>query len=507
MNVYALQQQFRKIKRKAARPAVIATLPSGPVEISPADLLDYFIEAIRLGDAPKDDKLFPILKNALPDPDQGLIFGCLRKLAQGIEPSIEDGDLFLPREKQAKSILESTQRINLWYGSVRSSKTIMSLIKWLWRCLRGPKGRRMMVGNTSETLELNCIDPMRELLPAAVSFTTGWRHCIVFGRKVVLRGANDVGQEKKFRGPTLVDVYGDEITTWAKTIFKMILTRLSRPGAACFLTTNPDQPLHYLNTDYIERVKELSMTIWHFVLGDNPGLPEEYKADLIRENPPGTVYYLRFILGLWVAAEGRIYGFFTNDAKDETGKPIIVDELPSQFDSWRVSVDYGTVNPCVFGLYGMHERVLYKVREYYWDSKKECRQKTNAEYSRDMKAFLVWNGQPIRPRSIDVDPSAAGYITQLRQDFPGIVIYSAINDVAPGIQKVAMALMLGWLKIFRQCTKTISEHVNYLWDEKAQQRGEEKPIKANDHSCDETRYQAMRSFQGLAKVGAKPAGF
>jgi phage terminase large subunit len=70
-----------------------------------------------------------------------------------------------------------------------------------------------------------------------------------------------------------------------------------------------------------------------------------------------------------------------------------------------------------------------------------------------------------------------------------------------------MALMCGWLKIFRQCTKTISEHVNYLWDEKAQQRGDEKPIKVNDHTCDETRYQAMRLFQGLAKVGAKPAGF
>ena len=507
MNVYALQQQFKKIKKASSRPVVVATLPSGPVEISPGDILNYFLVAIRLGDIPKDHDLFPIFQKAEEDKEQGQIFGCLRKLAQGIAPSIEEGDLFLPKGKQAKSILESTQRLNLWYGSIRSSKTIMSLIKWLDRCLNGPKGRRMMVGNTSETLELNCIEPLKDLLPAAISHTTGWRHCIIFGRKVVLRGANDVGQEKKFRGPTLVDAYGDEVTTWAKSVFKMLLTRLSRPGAWFGGTTNPDQPLHWLNTDYIERVKELSLQLWHFVLDDNPGLPDDYKADLIRENPPGTVYYLRFILGLWVAAEGRIYGFFTDDAKDEVGNPIIVDELPAQFDSWRVAVDYGTVNPCVFGLYGKAGKVWYKVKEYYWDSKKEGRQKTNAEYSRDMKAFLVWNEQPIRPRSIDVDPSAAGFIAQLRQDFPGIVIYSAINDVAPGIQKVAMALMLGWLKIFRQCTKTISEHTNYLWDEKAQQRGEEKPIKANDHTCDETRYQAMRLFQGLAKVGAKPAGF
>jgi PBSX family phage terminase large subunit len=506
MNVSSLRKAVKGLRKALETPKVIATTPKGPVEIEPANLLDYFFEAILLGAIQKNHKLYKVFLEAEPDEDQGQIFECLRKLAQGIEPEKGTNDLMLPTGKQAESILKSTERINLWYGSVRSSKTIMSLIKWLWRCLHGIRGRRMMIGNTSETLELNCIDPLKDLLPAAIRFTTGWRHCFIFGRKVVLRGANDVGQEKKFRGPTLVDAYGDEVTTWAKSVFKMLLTRLDKAGSSCFLTTNPDQPLHYLNTDYIERAEELSISIWHFVLDDNPGLTDEYKSDLVRENPPGTVYYHRFILGLWVAAEGRIYGFFTNDAKDETGKPIIVDELPAQFDSWRVAVDYGTVNPCVFGLYGKHGTVWYKVKEYYWDSKKEGRQKTNAEYSRDMKDFLVWNGQPIRPKSIDVDPSAAGFIVQLRQDFSGIVIYSAINDVAPGIQKVSVALMLGWLKIFRQCVKTISEHTNYLWDEKAQQRGDEKPIKANDHTCDETRYQAMRLFQGLAKVGAKPAG-
>ncbi|MCK9570687.1 terminase family protein [Candidatus Pacearchaeota archaeon] len=510
MNVYALQQQFRKIKRKAARPAVIATLPSGPVEIEPGELLNYFIAAIRLGDIPRDHDLFPIFQQAGEDDQQGQIFECLRKLAQGIEPEKGTNDLMLPRGKQAESILASIDHplsINLWYGSVRSSKTIMSLIVWLWRCANGRKGRRMMIGNTTETLELNCIEPLKDLLPSAINHVHGWRQFFIFGRTISIRGANDVGQEKKFRGPTLLDAYADEVTTWAKSVFKMLRTRMDKAGSTLLGTTNPDQPLHYIKTDYIDRVGEISIRLWHFILDDNPGLTDDYKADLVRENPPGTVYYLRFILGLWVAAEGRIYGFFTNDAKDETGKSMIVDELPAQFDLWRVAVDYGTVNPCVFGLYGKHERVWYKVKEYYWDSKKEGRQKTNAEYSRDMKAFLVWNEQPIRPRSIDVDPSAAGFIAQLRQDFPGIVVYSAINDVAPGIQKVSVALMLGWLKIFRQCVRTISEHMNYLWDEKAQQRGDEKPIKTNDHTCDETRYQAMRLFTGIAKVGAKPAGF
>lgn len=479
MNVQALRKAVKGLRKSLETPKVIATFPKGQAEISPADLLDYFIAAIRLGEAPKDDTLFPILKKALPDPDQGLIFGCLRKLAQGLEPSIEEGDLFLPMGKQAKSILESTQRINLWYGSVRSSKTIMSLIKWLWRCLRGPKGRRMMVGNTSETLELNCIDPMRDLLPAAVDFTTGWRHCYVFGRKVVLRGANDVGQEKKFRGPTLVDVYGDEITTWAKTIFKMILTRLSRPGAACFLTTNPDQPLHYLNTDYIERVKELSMTIWHFVLSDNPGLPEEYKADLIRENPPGTVYYYRFILGLWVAAEGLIYKTFDKVKH-------VISKLPDKFSQIVMGVDYGSTNPTVFIMLGMTENGQWVVfKEYYYKDQ----QKVDTDFSKDMKEFM---GQ-YHPSSIEVDPSAASFRKQLRRDGIGR-IHEADNSVLDGIRKVAAALTAGKLLIHESCKNVLAEIQGYVWDEKAKERGLESPVKTNDHAMDALRYACMRIF-------------
>ena len=507
MNVSSLRKAVKGLRKALATPKVIATTPKGPVEIEPADLLDYFFEAIRLGSIPKDHKLFEIFREAEQDEDQGQIFECLRKLAQGIEPEKGTNDLMLPTGKQAESILKSTERINLWYGSVRSSKTIMSLIKWLWRCLHGIRGRRMMIGNTSETLELNCIDPMKDLLPAATRFTTGWRHCFIFGRKVVLRGANDVGQEKKFRGPTLVDAYGDEVTTWAKSVFKMLLTRLDKAGSSCFLTTNPDQPLHYLNTDYIERANELSITLWHFILDDNPGLTEEYKANLMRENPVGTVYYLRFILGLWVAAEGKIYSFFAPDAKDEKGNPIIVDILPESFDKWRVAVDYGTVNACVFGLYGKAKGIWYKVKEKYWDSEKEHRQKTNAEYSRDMKEFLVWNGKPVRPTSIDVDPSATGFIAQLRQDFAGIVIYKAINAVLDGIQNEAVALVSGALKIFRGCIETIKEHSAYVWDESARKRGDEKPLKQRDHTCDETRYACMRLFTGVAKSGPKPAGF
>ena len=484
MNVDAVRRNVRQIRHAIQTPQVIATLPNKIVEIEPIDLLDYFFDAIKLGDIPTDHGLYPIFQQAEEDKDQGLIFGCLRKLAQGLEPSIEEGDLFLPRRKQAQSILESTQRLNLWYGSVRSSKTIMSLIKWLWRCAFGPKGRRMMVGNTSETLELNCIEPLKDLLPAAINHTSGWRHLYIFGRKVVTRGANDVGQEKKFRGPTLVDLYGDEVTTWAKVVLKMALTRLSRPGASAFLTTNPDQPIHYLNVDYIERVKELSMSLWHFVLGDNPGLTQEYKDDLIRENPPGTVYYLRFILGLWVAAEGRVYSFFSIDPKDG----YVVDEPPKDLVTWIVSIDYGQRHPTCMGLWGysLSQKCWYMVREWFTNDK------PNSVYSEEFgREMLHYDGKDIIPMSVEVDPGGGGLslIKQLKVDYPKLTVRSATKiDVLKEVQDFATALFKHLARFCSCCKRSIIEHAGYVWNEKSQGAAKEEPLKLNDDSCDMGRY-------------------
>jgi phage terminase large subunit len=170
-----------------------------------------------------------------------------------------------------------------------------------------------------------------------------------------------------------------------------------------------------------------------------------------------------------------------------------------------VAVDYGASNPCVFGLYGKSGNVWYKVKEKYYEPAKSG-SRTDKQLSDDMKTFLSWNGQPIRPKSIDVDPSAKHLIEQFRKDFPGIVVYPARNSVLDGIQTVAQALTQGLFKIFVSCKKTIEEALNYVWDAKAQERGEDKPVKKNDHSMDETRYWAMRVFYGLAKASAKPAG-
>jgi PBSX family phage terminase large subunit len=496
----ALRRQFNKIKVRSLQPSITATLPDRVVQIDPRDILDYFLDAIKAGEAPQGF-LHDILAEAEPDPAQGLIYECLRKLVQGVEP-VQGEDLYLPRGKQAKSILESTRRLNIWYGSVRSSKTVMSCIRWLQYVLHGPKGRLMMIGQTLDTLELNVIDVLKDLLPAAISFTTGWLHCNIFGRKVRLRSANSLGEVKKLKGPTLAGILGDEVTTWPKEVFKMAQSRISVIGSMLFGTTNPEGPLHWLKVDVLDRIEELNLSVWHFLMEDNPGLTEDYIRDLKAEYVPGTVHYMRFILGMWVAAEGRIYNFFSS----ELTKGHVVEKLPEHFERYQIGIDFATSSVCVFLLLGKFQGVWYVIKELYWDAVKHGRQKTNDEFTADLEGFL--QDVPTNMSRIDCDPGGggAGLIAQIRRDLPRRLVLQAMNEVIKGIQAVAQAISKGQLKIYSSCINLIRELLSYVWDEKAQQRGEDKPKKQNDHCCDALRYAIMRIFHGTASLGVKPQG-
>ena len=49
-------------------------------------------------------------------------------------------------------------------------------------------------------------------------------------------------------------------------------------------------------------------------------------------------------------------------------------------------------------------------------------------------------------------------------------------------------LRRGDIQLCTTCTGTIGEMGAYIWDDKASQRGEEKPVKQSDHGLDALRY-------------------
>ncbi|MBP1542494.1 MAG: PBSX family phage terminase large subunit [Oscillospiraceae bacterium] len=219
---------------------------------------------------------------------------------------------FSPKQRWALALLKNggLKRINILQGSVRSGKTYISIIMWGFWVAHSPKDKAyLMAGKTLTTLKRNVLEPMSQLFGSCFSYSITKKEAQLFGRRVYLEGAANVGAEGKIRGMTLQGAYCDELSLFGEDLFAMLLSRLSEDGARLFATTNPDTPGHWLKRNYLDRElpELLSMK---FTLDDNPYLPEEYVKSLKSEF--SGVFYDRFILGMWVAAEGRVYDGFSD---------------------------------------------------------------------------------------------------------------------------------------------------------------------------------------------------
>lgn len=397
-------------------------------------------------------------------------------------------------KKQEEYLRASDKRINILSGSVRSGKTYISLIKWALFVGSCPENYEfIMCGKTVTSLKRNCLNLLVDLVGSQhFTYSLSQKSASLFGRTVWLEGANDERSESKIRGMTLGGAYCDEITLFPQGFFVMLLSRLSQTGAKLFATTNPDNPNHWVKKEVIDNPK-LDMMNWHFVIDDNDFLDPEYVSNLKSEYT--GVWYRRYILGEWCLANGAIYDMF-----DES---IHIKEDSTPFNRSLVACDYGTQNPCVFGLFRDRSKArvpsYHLEREYYYKGKsdrndQQARQKTDAEYAADLKTF-VGND---KVDTIIVDPSAASFIAQLRKD--GWRVIPARNNVIDGIRKTATMLEAKQITVDPSCKETIKEFSAYVWDEKAADRGEDKPIKQNDHCMDMLRYAIFTDMRPKARV-------
>lgn len=287
--------------------------------------------------------------------------------------------------KQVDFMVAKDKRINLLTGSVRSGKTYISLLKWAVFVGSMPESNEfLMVGKTLTSLKRNCLGLIQDLVgPDNFSFSISQKSAKLFGRTVWLEGANDDRAESKIRGMTLAGAYVDELTQISEDFYRMLLSRLSVKNAKLYATTNPDAPSHWVKVDIVDN-EEIEKMVWNFTLDDNEILKrdnEEYFDNLKKEyQSMGGVFYERFILGLWVLAEGLIYKQFANntemflkdEAKDEYGNKL-------NFLIISIGIDYGatqgqTVFKCsgitpyfkeVWTLDEMNIQGLYSPEEIY----------------------------------------------------------------------------------------------------------------------------------------------
>ena len=366
-------------------------------------------------------------------------------------------------------------------GAVRSGKTLcMGLAFFLWAtaCFDG-----MAFGLCGKTITALRRNLLREVLPTLGALGFQWREQASQNRLTVrlggkentfyLFGGRDEGSAALIQGITLAGVLLDEAALMPRSFVEQACARCSVPGSRMWFSCNPEHPEHWFYKEWIEKAESRGALRLHFTMADNPGLSPEIRQRY--ERLYTGVFYRRFVQGEWAAAQGLVYDFF-DPPRDAAPVP------EGAFSRWRVSVDYGTVNPLSMGLWGERDGVWYRVEEVYYDSRREGQQKTDAEYA-DMLERLA-AGREIQ--RVIVDPSAASFIETLRQR--GWRVKKANNDVADGIRVTADLLRQRRIVLCDTCRDCLREMALYCWDERT---GRDAPRKEHDHAMDEMRYFAM----------------
>ena len=368
-------------------------------------------------------------------------------------------------------------------GAIRSGKTVsmsLSFVMWAMSSFNGENFG--MCGKTIGSFRRNVLFWLKLMLRSRGYTIADHRAdnlVIIFRGDITnyfyIFGGKDERSQDLIQGITLAGVFFDEVALMPESFVNQATGRCSVDGSKYWFNCNPDGPYHWFKTGWIDKREEKHLLYLHFTMDDNLSLSEKIK-ERYRSMYTG-VFYRRYILGLWAMAEGIIYDMF------DTAKHVISNLSELTNANCYVSCDYGTQNATVFLLW-CKDRLGRWVCccEYYYSGRDEERQKTDTEYADDLEQWL----DGIKPVKIVIDPSAASFIAELKKR--GYAIKKAKNDVLDGIRFVASLLNQGKIAISDQCPNTIKEFGSYIWDQKASERGEDKPVKQHDHAMDALRY-------------------
>ena len=376
-------------------------------------------------------------------------------------------------------------------GAIRSGKTVsMSLSYVMWAMHRFNGQNFIMAGKTISSFQRNVLTNLKTMLRSRGY----WIHHHISGEtpnmlEVSRKGktnyfyifsGKDEGSQELVQGITAAGAFFDEVALMPESFVNQATGRCSVDGSKFWFNCNPAGPMHWFKVKWIDKNQEKKYLYLHFTMEDNLSLSEAIKARY--RSMYSGVFFLRYIKGLWAVAEGLIYTMFTDaNIYNDNTRPKGLEYLSRR----TIALDYGTTNPCVFLDIYDDGTTIRVDREYRWDSRAEkAGPKTDSQYGDDMVEFMGDN--PEFMCDIVADPSATSYITELRNR--GYVVEPADNEVLDGIREVATMFQTGRLMIHERCTGLITELRSYVWDEKAGERGEEKPVKQLDHGPDALRY-------------------
>lgn len=387
-------------------------------------------------------------------------------------------------------------------GSIRSGKTLCVSASFLnWSMSNFNNKNFALCGKTIGTFRRNIVKDFKSIAQNRGYSIKDKRaeNCLIVSKDHITNyyyifGGKDESSQDLIQGITLAGAYLDEVVLMPKSFVDQCLARCSVEGSKYWFTCNPGSPQHYFKTEFIDKAEEKNFLYLHFDMNDNPTLSEEKKKQY--ESLYTGVFYKRYILGMWVQAEGLIYQVTERNFID-------VENIP-KCEKYFIAGDYGTYNPMAWGFYGVLKDCVYKIAEYHHSGRETQNPKSDEEYADD---FINWSSKLEekygKVKEIAFDPSAASFITSLRKR--GKNVRKAKNavkgqkDSIAGIPLVQSYYSLGKYIVCNDCIETKKEIYSYMWNDKRANAGEEEPIKENDHHMDSDRY-FFNTFIGYKKV-------
>lgn len=378
-------------------------------------------------------------------------------------------------------------------GAIRSGKTVAMVLSFvIWAMVTFSGENFIMAGKTVGSFRRNVLAPLKSMMISRGYDLEDLRsdNLLTITRNGVTNyfyifGGKDEASQDLVQGITAAGCYLDEVALMPESFVNQATGRCSVDGSKLWFNCNPEGPMHWFKREWIDKRDEKNLLFLHFTMDDNLSLSDAIKARY--KSMYSGVFYSRYIKGLWAVAEGLIYPMFgESNMYDDASRPIALDATAVRY----IAVDYGTTNPCVFLDIRDDGQDIWVDGEWRWDSKSEQAQrlpvpnKTDSEYADAMREFMTED--PEKQCMIVVDPSAKSFITELRNR--GFYVKEGDNDVLDGIRLVASLFTRNRLHIHRRCEGLIKELHSYVWDEKAGERGEEKPVKMLDHGPDGLRY-------------------
>lgn len=305
-------------------------------------------------------------------------------------------------------------------GAIRSGKTVsmsLSFVMWAMQCFEYKNFA--MCGKTIGSFRRNVLFVLKSMLQTIGYTLQEYKTENMIEIKgngttnyFYIFGGKDERSQDLIQGLTLAGIFFDEVALMPESFVNQATGRCSVNGSKYWFNCNPEGPYHWFKVNWIDKKdnseKGKNLFYLHFTMNDNISLSEEIKKRY--QNMYTGVFYLRYILGKWVLADGVIYSMFSEERNTYTdqSRPHNLKMNARRY----ISCDYGTMNPCVFLDIWDDGETIWIDNEYYYDSRIEKVQKSDNRYGDDFDKFVALEN--ITPSWVIVDPSAVNFETELK---------------------------------------------------------------------------------------------